>query len=386
MSKPQLTSAEHQLLRRHTAKVDTAVQLSGQPTTNLRDFFKRLFSKKLTVISLLVFLIIVVVAIIISATSAFGPEGTILIFDQDSNSNVPPKTFLIGLLPPTWQDGGNVEKIVTGSQAQILQDLQADGMRIIGDPKVLGSDRVLITFNPYDYFANEEIIKFGLKPNFILGTNTAGQDNWTRVWAGTLQSLELALLVATVETFIGVVLGAYLGFHAGSRIDNYFMRLVDSMQMIPQLLLFILVSYLLPPGFWTLFLALTIFGWFAPLYQTRMYVLRVKNLDFIRAAKTVGVPKWKLIYKYGLPQSLGRILAQFVRRVPLVIFYQASLAFLGFSSADDFNLGAIISDAKSHLDNVWYLLTPTLLVFVITLSLQFISNGVNTALEPKVGK
>jgi len=83
-----------------------------------------------------------------------------------------------------------------------------------------------------------------------------------------------------------------------------------------------------------------------------MYTLRVKNLDFIRAAKTVGVPKYKLIYKYGLPQSLGRILSQFVRRIPIVIFAQASLAFLGFSNADDYNLGAVINDAKSHLDNI----------------------------------
>lgn len=380
--KYNLSQDEKSLLRRRRLVNQDAIQLSGKPTTNLREFFRRLFSRKITVIALAVFIGVIITAIIITATSKFGPEGTILIWDD--GEQVVPKNFLIALLPPTWQDGGDVETVLSGQQLSLLDSLTSQGM-IIKTSEILGPDRFRVIFNPYEYFNNPAVVANGSGANFILGTNTNGQDNWTRIWAGTLESLKLALLVAVAETIIGVGIGAYLGFHAGSRIDNYLMRLIDAISIVPVLLWFILISYLLPQGFWTLFLALTAFGWIGPVYQTRMYILRVKNLDFIRAAKTVGVPKWKLIYKYGLPQSLGRILSQFVRRVPIVIFAQASLAFLGFSNADDFNLGAIINDAKSRLENIWYLLTPTFIIFAITLSLQFVANGINDALEPKVG-
>ena len=373
----KLTEEELGLLKLSKTKREEAMELSGKPTTNLSSFFKRLFSKKLTVVSLTLFVLLIAAAIIITIISQYTVDSVMV----DKNNTEISKN-ISALLPPTSSNGGNVDEIMTLSHFKLLQSAVANGVHInIISSVVVAPDSIHIVFNPYEYLHAAT----GNTQNFILGTNDSGQDNWTRVWFGTLNSLKLAILVATVETFIGVTLGAYIGFHAGSKLDNYLMRVVDTIAGVPSLLWFILISFMLPPGFWTLFIALSAVGWVGPVYQTRMYTMRVKDLDFIKAAKTVGVPKWKLIYKYGLPQSLGRILSQYVKRIPVVIFAQASLAFLGFSNAEDANLGAVINDAKSHLDNVWYLLTPSFILFSITLSLQFVANGVNDALDPKVG-
>ena len=374
----KLSKDELLLLKISKTENEEAMELSGKPTTNIRSFFKRLFSKKLTIISLFVFFGLIVTAIIISVVSQYTADSVLTI--SGTNKNIDPS--VTGLIPPTSRAGGNVDKIVSLSQYISLTNVHAGLTKInIVSSVVVAPDHIHVVFNPYSYLKAAT----GSTQNFILGTNDAGQDNWTRVWLGTLSSLELAFLVATVETIIGVAIGAYIGFHAGSRLDNYLMRIIDTIAGVPSLLWFILISFMLPPGFWTLFIALSAVGWVGPVYQTRMYTMRVKDLDFIKAARTVGVPKWKLIYKYGLPQSLGRILSQYVKRIPVVIFAQASLAFLGFSNSADANLGAVINDAKSHLDNVWYLLTPAFILFTITLSLQFVANGVNDALDPKVG-
>jgi oligopeptide transport system permease protein len=86
-------------------------------------------------------------------------------------------------------------------------------------------------------------------------------------------------------------------------------------------------------------------------FQTRMFILRVKDEEYIKSAQAIGVSKLGLIYRHALPNILGKILMQFVRVIPQIIFIQAILAFLGLSpDPNAATLGNLLNDAKSHLD------------------------------------
>ncbi|MCR8613081.1 MAG: ABC transporter permease [Mycoplasma sp.] len=373
-SKYGISQNDEKLIIINDNEVKDQVQLSGKPVTNWKSFLTRFFRNKMTVISLIVFIGIIITGVVVTGISAYGPNDKV-----SAASN-----FIISDLPPSSTNGGWVHKVITTTQLNALYQLfgeSASNHPHIRDIKVLGPGWLSIEMNPYDYFNAT-----GTSHKFIIGTNAIGQDIWVRVWHGTLNSLKLALLVATVESIVGIAIGAWIGFYAGSRMDTYVMRAVDTLNGIPQLIWFILLTFMLPQGFWSLFIALVSIGWITPLYQARMFMIKVKDQDYIAAARTSGNNEAQLIFKHALPNTLGKLLSRYVSRIPSVIIIQASLAFLGLTSTVDASLGVVVNDAKSHLENIWYLLTPTLILFAITLSLQFVANGINDALDPKVGK
>lgn len=346
--------------------------IAGKQVTNTVQILKRLFSSPYVVIATVILLIIMLTAFIVPLVSPYGEITPI------SKA----KISFISFLLPSWFGNGFNAKEITGINDPFVKDLINAGI-IDGasarDFIIIGENGSMqIRFNPWNFLNAVD----NMHHLAILGTDSVGRDIWTRLWIGTRQSILLAFLVAIIEAIIGVIVGAYIGFHAGGKIDNFAMRIIDIITSVPSLIWFVLLMFVLPASFWTMFLALVIVGWTVPVQRTRMFIIKVKDAEYVRAAESIGVTQTGLIFKHALPNIVGKLITGIVVRVPLVIFIEASLAFLGFTSSENASLGNLINDAKGYIEYWWYLLAPTIVILLITVSLQIIGNGLHDAFDP----
>lgn len=236
-----------------------------------------------------------------------------------------------------------------------------------------------------DAVVAEELAKIP-RLNTLLGTSETGYDIWTTTWYASWKAIRVALLVAIVQTVIGVSIGAFLGFHAGKMVDTIGMRIIDIIQSLPELIWLLLFVIILGANETTLIIALILVGWSTPVSTTRLFIITVKDEEYIVAAKSVGSSTARQVFVHALPAILGKIATNFVRRIPAIILSISALAFLGFfKEKDDVNLGQMLIDALPQVsNNFWILLLPSLILLTLSLSLQFVALGVHDALDPKV--
>lgn len=346
--------------------------LSGKQKRMSVDVATRFFKNYFASISLIVFLTILIISIIVPFVSQFGSNKPILNLTPEFISNLPPSYAPIVTEILTVSQLENVIKIL-GNDAVTTRELTPGG-------------DWLVTYDKYNLI-NKTLGEFS---NFstILGTTQEGFDIWTRTWSATRDSLLLSILVALTETTIGIFVGAYIGFHAGTWIDNILTRLIDIVKNIPSIIWFLLlISLFNDLNFGTLFLSLILIGWTAPVYQTRLWMITIKDQEYILASKSIGASTNRQIFIHALPAIIGKLATAFVWRIIIVIFFVSSLAFLGFIPyGGEPNLGTILNEARSQVENnIWILLLPSLILLLTSLSTQFIANGLHDALDPKIG-
>ncbi len=370
------------------------VTVVGKPEKALKGILKRFFSNPFTVMALVAFMVVLLISIIAPMVSQYDGTNPISKSAKILTSYLPPKTIHGGSITlPIKNDTDVIIQIINKftddymkSYPNRANDLVGLGIKLDASHHIVTNNLFkgnvgAIKFNPY------LILDFYDKKTHapLLGTDVLGRDIWTRLWIGTRDSLGLALSVAITETIIGVSIGAYLGYHAGTKIDTILMRIIEILYSVPPLIWFILMIFILPKmAFWTIFIALVSISWMGPIASTRMFVMRIKDAEFVKSAESIGCSQSSLIFNHILLNVMGKLAISFVRRIPIVIGMQASLAFLGLSpdpAAPD--LGNIINEAKGQIENWWYILAPTVTLLVITITLQLIATGLHDALDPR---
>ncbi|MGL5643862.1 MAG: ABC transporter permease [Metamycoplasmataceae bacterium] len=344
--------------------------LSGKQKRISVDIAGRFFKNYFALVSSIIFISILLIAIIAPIISQFESNKVVLGIDSQFITNLPPSYAPV------------VTEVLTRSQLELIEK----ALGPIADKKELTPNGDwLVTYNKYELI-NKTL---GDNSNFstILGTTQEGFDVWTRTWTATRDSLLLSLLVAFSETFIGIIIGAYLGFHAGTWIDTFLTRVIDIVKNVPSIIWFLLlVSLFKDVTFGTLFLSLVLIGWTNPVYQTRLWIITVKDQEYIMASKSIGASTNRQIFVHALPAIIGKLATTLVQRIVVVILFVSSLAFLGFIPfGGEPNLGTILNEARSQVENnVWILLLPSLILLSVSLSSQFIANGLHDALDPKL--
>ncbi|MCU9934921.1 ABC transporter permease subunit [Mycoplasmopsis cynos] len=165
------------------------------------------------------------------------------------------------------------------------------------------------------------------------------------------------------------------------------MRLVDIFSAPPTLIWLLIFATTFGTTDLTLGFALVFVGWVGAVGRTRLFIITVKDSEFITASESVGASKARLIYRHALPAIIGKISTSYVQSIPSIILSISALAFLGFFQADDANLGKIINSAAAFAsNNIWILLLPSIILLSISVSLHFIALGIHDALDPKVIK
>lgn len=220
---------------------------------------------------------------------------------------------------------------------------------------------------------------------FWLGTDSFGRDQWTRLWQGTRISLFIGTLAAVLDLVIGVTFGA-VSAYLGGKTDLVMQRVIDVLVGIPNLIVVILLILVLTPGITTIVIAMTITGWVGMARLARSEVFKLKELDYVLAAKGLGASTSRIIFVHFVPNMAGLILINMMFTIPTAIFTEAFLSFIGLGLQEPAaSLGVLINTGYHSMQSNSYLLVyPALVIVALMVCFNVIADGLRDVLDPKM--
>ncbi|SER86814.1 oligopeptide transport system permease protein [Gracilibacillus ureilyticus] len=220
---------------------------------------------------------------------------------------------------------------------------------------------------------------------YWFGTDSMGRDLWTRIWKGTQISLYIGVLAAMIDMVIGVLYGGISGYYGG-RTDNIMQRIIEVLSGIPNLVIVILMIMLLSPGLLAITIALTITGWIGMARIVRGQVLKLKNQEFVLAARTLGANDKRVLMKHLIPNVLSVIIINTMFTIPSAIFFESFLSFIGLGlQPPDASLGTLIDTAfDDYRVYPYMLLFPALIISLLMIGFNILADGLRDALDPKM--
>ena len=279
--------------------------------------------------------------------------------------------------------------IATGGLELCFDDPEAyieDAQDGVIDGEAIEKGWMLWPLIPYSYTTSVERPGAApLPPNGQnwLGTDDTKRDVMARVIYGFRLSILFTLIVTTCASIIGIIAGAIQGYFGGW-VDLIFQRVIEIWGSTPSLYIIIILFAILGRSFWLLVFLTVLFGWTALVGVVRAEFLRARNLEYVRAAKALGVSNWTIMFRHMLPNAMVATLTMLPFIVTGTISTLAGLDFLGFglpSSAP--SLGELTLQAKQNLQAPWLGFTA-FFTFAIMLSLLiFIFEGVRDAFDPR---
>jgi len=220
---------------------------------------------------------------------------------------------------------------------------------------------------------------------FILGTNSIGQDLWSRIWSGTRTSLFIGFSVALVEAVVGILVGVLWGYVR--KLDFFFTELYNVLDNIPQTLLLILISYVLKPGVSTIIFALCLTGWLGMARFIRNQIIIIRDRDYNLASRCLGVSTGRIIFKNLLPYLVSVITMRMALAIPSAIGNEVFVTYIGIGlPLDTPSLGNLINTGRSLMTMAplrYQLYFPVIVLAVITVSFYIIGNSFADAADPK---
>lgn len=220
------------------------------------------------------------------------------------------------------------------------------------------------------------------------GTDGLGRDYAARVLIGGQTSLLVGLVATLTCVVIGVLYGAFAGYHGG-RVDEVLMRIVDFLYGIPYMFLVILIMLLFSESARgdpiPVFVALGLVQWLTMARVIRGQVLTLREREFVLAARLLGASDWRVIVRHILPNILSVVAVYATLTVPTVIILESFLSFLGLGLK--LSWGQLVSEAVGTINPLsfywWLLLFPSGLLAVTLFSLNFLGDGLRDAVDPK---
>ena len=220
---------------------------------------------------------------------------------------------------------------------------------------------------------------------YYLGTDSLGRDLLSRILYGTRVSLFIAFMAALFNLTLGVVYGLTSGW-LGGKVDNIMQRILEILSGVPNLVVVILMLLVLKPGISSIIIALALTEWLSMARVVRAQTLKLKNQEYILAARTLGQSPMKIAFRHILPNLAGVIIIQVMFSIPSAIFFEAFLSFIGIGiPAPNASLGTLINDGYKtfrflpHL--MWY---PAGIMSVIMICFNLLADGLRDAFDPKM--
>jgi microcin C transport system permease protein len=216
-----------------------------------------------------------------------------------------------------------------------------------------------------------------------LGTDDRGRDLLAQLIYGFRVSVLFALALTTTGVVLGIVTGAVQGYFGG-KTDLAFQRFIEVWSAMPELYLLIIFSAVFAPSITLLLILLSLFGWMGLSDYVRAEFLRNRQMDYVRAARALGVSNWKIITRHVLPNSLTPVVTFLPFRMSGAILALTSLDFLGLGVPPGTpSLGELLSQGKNNID-AWWISLSTFAVLVITLLLlTLMGDALRDALDPR---
>ncbi|EKP94540.1 ABC transporter permease [Thermaerobacter subterraneus] len=220
---------------------------------------------------------------------------------------------------------------------------------------------------------------------YWFGTDQIGRDLFTRVWMGGRISLFIGIVAALLELIIGVLYGGISGY-LGGRVDEIMMRIIDVLYGIPYLLLVILLLVVMNPGLPTIILAMGLTGWVGMARLVRGQILQLREMEFVLAARVLGVPTLPLILRHLVPNVMGPIIVSLTLTVPGAIFGEAFLSFIGLGVPPPrASWGTLINEAYTVMRIwPWQFAFPALALSITMFAFNAVGDGLRDALDPRL--
>lgn len=227
------------------------------------------------------------------------------------------------------------------------------------------------------------------------GTDSLGQDQLARILQGGRVSLTVGIASMLVAIFLGTVVGAISGFYGGI-VDGMLMRITDLFLALPQLPLLLLIVYLFREPmkklagaelgvFILIVLLIGGLNWMSVARLVRANFLKLRELEFVSAARAIGAKPFRLIWIHLFPNVLSVIIVAATLAVGNAIITESTLSFLGLGFPPDVpTWGRMLFDAKDYLQTAPYMAVfPGMAIFLTVLSINYIGDGLRDALDPK---
>ena len=239
---------------------------------------------------------------------------------------------------------------------------------------------------PYDYTAMD-IVAAQQGPTMAhwFGTDELGRDIFSRVLYGARYSISMGVLAVIISTTIGMTIGSIAGYFGGW-VDNLIMRLLDIIQSLPAMLLSIVLSAVLGPGYFNTILALSVNGMPASARMLRAQMMKVRGNEYIEAAQSINCSKFRIIVRHMIPNSFSPNIVQATMAIAHMIVMAASLSFIGLGIQPPTpEWGAMLTGARQFIRQCPHMVIfPGLAIAVTVLAVNLMGDGLRDALDPKL--
>lgn len=217
----------------------------------------------------------------------------------------------------------------------------------------------------------------------LLGTDEAGRDVLTRMLYGSRVSLLVGIVPTVISMLAGAILGIIAGYNGG-RTDAVIMRIADVMLAFPSMFLAMVIMYTLGDGMINIFLALALVNWASVARIVRAETLKLKETEFVEAARSIGVGKLMIMLRHIFPNCVPSLIVLFTLNIPSAILSESSLSFLSIGiKPPQASWGLMVNAGRQFLySQPWLSLSPSVAIMVVVLAFNFLGDGLRDVLDP----
>ncbi len=248
---------------------------------------------------------------------------------------------------------------------------------------------------PFSY-ETQQVDRILMSPNSAnwLGTDSLGRDILSRLIYGSRISIAIGIFTAVVSLLMGTIYGAISGWFGG-KIDSVMMRLVDILYSIPALVLLVLAKVTIESletfkdpeirALFSIFGALSIYGWMGMARIVRGQVLQSKQMQYVEAARSLGIRSSSLVFKHIFPNILGPIIVTLTFQIPANVMFESFLSFIGLGLQPPYSSWGVLANEgwRSLRTFPHLIISPGIAIFLTMLAFNMFGDGLRDAFDPK---
>ncbi|MBN9069113.1 MAG: ABC transporter permease [Rhizobiales bacterium] len=224
----------------------------------------------------------------------------------------------------------------------------------------------------------------GTEASVPLGTDYLGRDIMRGLLKGGGPTLTVGAAAAIITLIIGISLGGIAGYFGGW-IDDLLMRITEFFQVLPALLFAMVVITLFSPSTLTTAIAIGVVLWPQTARLTRAEFLRIRELEYVTAARSIGARNGRIMWRVILPNALPPLIVSATLTVGVAVLFQAGLSFLGLDDPNTMSWGLMIGTNRQYILDAWWPVTlPGVAIFLTVFAVSLVGDGLNDAFNPKL--